>query len=109
MICTVTRKVGRPYIVACSQPQVWPFAETDGKTIDCRSFKYRNDDEPLGARYRSRHYKTLIAATRRAYTKCRLGDTRRFIVTYDDGSACSGWLTQDDQVCRDNDSRKPIQ
>ena len=79
-----------------SQSQIWPFEDTIGSWIDCRSFRFRDDDRPLEDKYRSKHYKTLISMTDRIYVNCKLMKSRDFVVSFDNGEKCNGTLTQDE-------------
>ena len=79
-----------------SQSQIWPFEGTIGSWIDCRSFRFKDDDRPLEDKYRSKHYKTLISMTDRIYVNCKLMKSRDFVVSFDNGEKCNGTLTQDE-------------
>ena len=77
-----------------SQSQIWPFTDTSGYVVDCKSFTYRDDDAPLRDRLRTRHFKTLISMSERIYVSCDLDHILEFTVTFDDGTRCNGTLEQ---------------
>ena len=77
-----------------SEHQLWPFENTNGITVDCSSFKYKDPINPLN-HYHSRHFQTIISETERIYVDCKLGDTREFDAVFDDGTECEGELTQE--------------
>lgn len=83
-----------------SQSQIWPFEDTIGSWIDCRSFRFRDDDRPLEDRFRSKHFKTLISMTDRIYINCKLIKSRDFVVTFKNGDKCNGTLTQEELSSR---------
>ncbi len=82
-----------------SQSQIWPFEDTTGSHINCRTFKYKDDDPPFGDRWRSRHFKVLISMSERIFEDCNLRETKDFTVTFHNGSRnCNGTLSQDDRT-----------
>jgi hypothetical protein len=77
-----------------SEHQLWPFDNTNGITVDCSSFKYKDPINPAH-HYHSRHFQTIISETERIYVDCKLGETRDFDAVFDDGTECEGELTQE--------------
>lgn len=78
-----------------SQGQLWPFPGTNGQSIDCASFAYKDDHDPFIYNYQSKYFKTLTLESDTVYVNCHLGNTKHFEVIYADGTKCKGLISQD--------------
>ncbi|KAK2155040.1 hypothetical protein LSH36_251g08011 [Paralvinella palmiformis] len=84
-----------------SLAKVWPFYDTDWRRIDCSSFRYKDEAEPLGDVHRSRHFKALISMDAITNVNCDIGEPVEFTTTGGDAVSCHGLLTEDnDSVYR---------